>query len=190
MAKTRLCDWKRRDLKDLARKLVECPKEAAATERAYATAEPLVRATVEKIYPPIDMAVCAKYKAAHVDDCIKVKDTLHDITLFVFEKHTGPLVTQPTYSGKIYEIDAKTTKAVGRWNTATKAHKEAVKAKLGDYNALIATARTFEDVAEVWPEADILRDKLCNPGTALVTLTPGVVTRIKKDVAQRQKNAA
>lgn len=50
-------------------------------------------------------------------------------------------------------------------------------------------ARTFEDVLEVWSEAEELRTSICGTTTALATINNDVIVRIKKDVEKRNKGA-
>ncbi len=54
-----------------------------------------------------------------------------------------------------------------------------------DYQTLIREAKTFEDVVEVWSEAEELRDKICKTGTSLVVVCDETKQRIAADVAAR-----
>ena len=59
---------------------------------------------------------------------------------------------------------------------------------LQDYMALILSARTYEDVLEVWPEASEVRNDIV-PGacTAITAFSQDAAERIKADFARRQK---
>lgn len=188
MPKTRLNKSTRAELMDYVFKVVSCPDEESAVEAAYKAAEPLVRLAVEKTYPPKDMKVCAKYKAAQIDDCIKLKLDNDQITVFDFRADTGPMVVKPTYRGQIYEANKTVTKAVLAWEEAVHAHKEALKTKRTDYRALIQASRTFEEVVEVWSEAETLRPEICKPSTALTILSAETISRIQADVESRKSD--
>lgn len=186
MAKTRLNEDSRMALRQLMNEIVVCPKEQAAVDKAYAAAEPLVRRLVEKKYPPKDMEVLKRHDVGGIDDCIKLKlSTDYNIEQFLFAKGTGPYVAKATYYGQIYD-GTSCAKQVGAWVRATEKRDEALETKRLDYKALIANSRYFEDVAEVWPEAEQLRDKICTKNKALTTLSDDVIKRIKKDVKSRQ----
>lgn len=182
MAKTRLTEGARSGLRGLAAKLIQPVAETAALEAAYKKAAPLVRAIVEAVYPPKDMRVCAKYKAASPDCCIKLRLTAGGIEQFDFAEGQAPLVVDKTYQGKIYDADAATTDAVAEWVTARDALKAEKKRRLADYDALVRSSRYVEDVTAVWPEAEAHLPKK----TALIALPDAVAERIKADITERK----
>jgi hypothetical protein len=179
---TRLNDAHRMKLYELRDKIVGCPAEHAMFRQAYEQAAPLVRVAVTKKYPEKDMKVCARYEAAHGDDCIKLTLSAGGVQEFNFDKDTGPLVVKKTYSGQMYAADDLTTTAVLEWVTARDSHKAALKQKHEDYGALIRNARTLDEVVEVWPEAEQLRTMFGKP---LVALSEEVKARIRDDVRTR-----
>jgi len=183
MSKTRMNEGLRDVLKALAVKVITCPKEQAAEEKAYAKAAPLVLATVQKKYPPRDMRVLAKYDKASHDDCIKLQLGAGGVEQFDFRKEKGPIVAYKTYSSPIYAADSKTTDAVSEWCAARDALKAAQKSKQDDYAALIMSATHLDDIIEVWPEAEQFRPK---QGRALIPMSPDVLKRIRADVALRK----
>lgn len=69
--------------------------------------------------------------------------------------------------------------------TASTRLHEARSEKLRKYKTLVAGAKTFEDVVEMWPEAEELRSRICGPGTAIATITPAIISGIKQDMTDR-----
>lgn len=160
--------------------------ETDAEEAAYRIAEPLVRMTVEKKYPPKDMKILQKYDVGGIDDCIKLQLTENGVHMFNFHKGTGPLVAEKTTMGVIYQADVDTTAAVLAWVTANEATKKAKLRLEQAYRALIQNARTLEEIIEVWPEAAEASEYAHS--RALTVLTPETIAMIKADVARRTKS--
>lgn len=183
MAKVRLTQAARTRLISLSHELVQCSAEQTAVDAAYKKAAPLVRKAVEAKYPPRDMRILVKYEKAAIDDCIKLQLTAGGVNMFCFAEGKGPLAAETTYNGTVYQADEEMTSAFAEWKAATEALDAARSQKLGDYKALINSARTLEDVTEIWPEAEQIRSSLRS--TALTVLTPAVIERIKADVATR-----
>lgn len=184
----RLNDGLRRRLYDLVRTTVKVPAEAAKLDRAYAEAEPLVREAVHGAYPPDDMEICAKYEAAQIDDCVKLQLTSGGVDLFKFAPGTGPLVVKKTHQGMIYLADAITTDAFHNWKQANEAFETALRRKMDDYGALVREARTLDEVCEIWPEAEVVREYARS--RALSILSDEMIARIRADVAARQSEGS
>lgn len=184
MASIRLNDNLRSRLNKLRAEIVKCPVELAAVEAMYNVAEPLVRATVVAAYPPADMEILKKYEVAFVDDCIKLQLTSGGVDQFNFKTGTGPMVAKPTYTGKIYLADEETTDAVANWSRAKSNLSLALGRKHEDYRSLITSARTLEEVIEIWPEAEQIAPFAHS--YALTALSADAISRIKEDVRQRQ----
>lgn len=73
MAKRRLLQWMRERLSHHADKIVVPVKERKALDAAYAKAAPKVAAIVQKKFPPAEMKVLSKWKAAAKCDCAKLQ---------------------------------------------------------------------------------------------------------------------
>ena len=181
MAKRRMNAAIRDKLLGVARQSINPQTERDAVEAAYKTAEPLVRKMVQAKFPPRDMRVLKKYKAAFVDDCIKLELKAGGVEMFNFADDTGPWVAQKTRHGQIYQADAETSKAVAVWVAARDAYKEESKKRLTDYRSLLYSARNIEDVLEVWPEAA----EHIPSQTQIISLSDAVVKRIKADMKER-----
>lgn len=184
MANLRLTAYARSTLRDLALKLVNCPAERQALESAYVIASRAIRAAAEAKYPPRDMAVLKKYEKAGIDDCIRISVDPGKISRFTFKDGTGPLMPDC----KIIILSDTQLASFLDWVDAGTALGTAEKIKLGDYYSLIASARTLEQVVEVWPEAERVRSDI--GGNAISVLSDDVLDRIRADVAVRQGAAA
>lgn len=184
MAKTRLNDRIRQVLRNHARTLVACPIEQSAADGTYKEAATLVRKMIEARYPIRDMAVLKKYEQAH--ECHHIDMQLHAGGFQGWNfRHDDKAPFQPGQHGcKVHLADEAVTAAVQKSLAAEDALKEALGKKLGDYYALIAAANTFEDVCEVWPEAELVRAQ-CGASAVVIAVTPDVVARIRADVATR-----
>jgi hypothetical protein len=177
--KTRLNTHARHCLMDLARSLIRCPDTDKREAEAFDIAAVLVRNEVENVFPPKDMKILEKYGQAGIDDCIRITGQGINMTLFRFKDGTGPL----SISCKTFLVSDETAAAVIRWENALKDHQEAIKAKVEDYRALVNSSRYFEDVTDIWPEAESVRDEI---GTnALTVISPDLIKRIKADVGTR-----
>jgi hypothetical protein len=168
-----------------AKEIVDCPTERKAADKAYATALPLLNAAVEERYPPKDMVILKKYEAANNYTTLKVSLSTGGFTQITMREGDGMLM--PCWHGAL-AADAKMTKAIDGWLTAEDTLKKAVEKKLADYNALIQAASTFQEVVEVWPEAEAMRTR-CGASAVVIAVTPEVVARIRADVAARKKAA-
>lgn len=190
MAKTRLNERSRKVLCAHARSLVACPAEKKAADTAYASAAVLVRKMIETRYPPKDMAILKKYDQASSCHSIKIQFDVGGYEIWSLRKdEAAPAPLQPGHYSAVHIADRATTAAIQKSMAADKALKEALENKLADYYSLIAAANAFEDVCEVWPEAEAVRSQ-CGASAIVVAVTPEVVARIRQDVATRLRKAA
>lgn len=183
MAKLRLTQAMRARLRGLAHKVVSCPSEKAALVGAYKVAAIAVRKTVEKALPPADMKVLRKYDQAAVDDYIRLNLAAGGMVAFQYDEGTGPV----SISCRVFLADEATTSAFNGWKVADDAWRKALRTKLSDYESLIDGATYYQDVVEVWPEAEQLRTEF--GGGSLIAFSPDVVARIRADVRTRAKAA-
>ena len=131
------------------------------------------------------MKILAKYETANVDDCIKLQLTAGGVVQFDFIKDTGPLVAKKTYLGAIYLANEECTKAVQFWLEAKEKLRETAEATRNDYRALVRSARTLEEIVEVWPQAEEVAQYARSQ--ALTVLSQEVIARIKADADARRK---
>lgn len=81
-------------------------------------------------------------------------------------------------------------KAHGSFLNAERNHTVALKTRLLDYEALINSATYFEDVADVWEEANEIRDELeISPESLRSSIQPSdrAIAAIRADVNSRQR---
>lgn len=161
MAQTRLLESHRQALRDLSRRVVDCPTETKAEEAAYQKFSPVARKIIEKQFPAADMAVFAKYEMTRQDRCVRFQQTSMGVEQFEFR--AGEEVTIPRNGGcssRIYMADERATELLQKWVSAKDAKEKALEAKLNQYSAFIESARTFEQVLEIWPEAIELEPRI------------------------------
>lgn len=184
MAKCRLNETYRNLLRAFAEDNLVIP-EKEKMDKAWRKASELTQACVEKQYPPADMALLKKYGVATDDTCFQGADPDGLFLRIEVDKET-PEILVPYNGGchsRTIKFDAKTRDAVGAYEKAIVAYNEARNKKLTMYRSLIRASYYFEDVVEVWPAAEALRDKICQSSKALVALNPDIISFIKSDNA-------
>lgn len=171
------------------RELVTCQAEADREAEAYVLASKLIHRAMVAKFPSKDMTVLKKYDLTRRDACFRLQQTSGGVTAFNFRSdQEAPLTPDRGYC-HIYQIDEVATSAVEAWSKAKYEHEKAIQTKYDDYYALIESARNFEDVVDIWPEAAQAASK-CNARALVVGVTPEVVSRIRQDVASRHPETA
>lgn len=178
MAKTRLTQSMRQALKQYARKALSEAEDTATVDSTYNVAAQLVKTHVESLFPPKDMEVLAKYNACYRDACV---NNHRSFTFAFYEQRYAPRVPRDgnSCSTREYAFDAATKAAIERYNLAVSLRNDKVEAKLRDYVSLIYSARTFEDVTDVWAAAEVLRSQLHIATNSLVAVNADVLARIR-----------
>ena len=171
----------RRALVRFANENIQTPKETRKAETTYKKAAQMVAADVVKRFPPDDMAVLERYQVARRDECIQGGSPSGQFVRFEFRDgdESAPVVPKRYCSTRSIPFRATTCDAISRYELAKEALDEARATILTDYKALINNSRYFEDVVEVWPGAEALRDQICAQSTALSVLSEDAVERIK-----------
>lgn len=191
MAKTRLNGNHRDLLRRFAMENVRCEAERKAFDRAYAKAAKLVRDAVEKKYPTDEMAVLAKHNVAKPDTCIRGASADGRVIPFNFKSSEDAPVCPQTYcSTRAIPFSQATVDAVLAYDRAKIALDKAEEDKKGKYLSLIRSATTFEEVVDIWPAAETLRERICAPSTAVIALSDDVRAFIRRDNAGAQMEAA
>src|SRR4051794_38471229 len=124
MAKRRLLQWMRDRLTSHADKVVIPFAEKKAVDVAYKKAMPMVAAVVAKKFPPNEMKVLAKWKAASEASAPKLQYPNGSVVQFKFAKDDAP--SSPSgyeYNHQMYLADAATAAAVDRWLTTTECYE-------------------------------------------------------------------
>lgn len=174
--KTRLNQTHRDILRGFADKAIECKVEQKARDRFYAKASEAVRRCIEKQYPAAEMAILTKYGASANKHAVEVR--------FEFDA-TDEVPPRPSgrYDAGRVSFDAKASEAIDAFELADAALKKARDTKLSDYRALINSAKTYEDVLDVWPAAAALAERIKHQQTSLVVLSADKIAAIRADNA-------
>jgi hypothetical protein len=188
MAKKRLNNGNRRDLRTLAWRMIRETTDTSEVDAAYAEAAKVISEEVSRRYPAEDMAVLAKYEMSHPDTCVYVSRGGQDYDVFHF-RDDDPLT--PVRPGSRYDCNRRNpillqqsaVEALDRFKSANAKSDKDAQRRQADFYALINDAKTFEDVVAVWPAAERLRSLICGTGTAITTLSAEVMDRIKSDAA-------
>lgn len=183
MAKTRLNQTHRDILCGFAKKAVECKAEQKVRDRLYAKAAVAVRRCIEKQFPAADMAVLAKYGASANTPIVNGGSPEGRFMSFVFDKNDEAPVRPSRYNAALVNFDAKATEAIDAFELAADALIKARETKLSDYRALIASAKTFEDVLDVWPAASAVAEQIVHRPTSLAALSAEQIAAIRADNA-------
>lgn len=182
---TRLNQGHRDALMTLAHRVVDCPAEAKAEEAAYQKAAAAVRKIVEKRFVPADMAVFKKYEMTQQDTCIMLQLTAGGVERFMLRSEDGVTVPAGSCNRRIYLTDEKQTELVTTWVATANALKNAKEKKLNDYRAFIQSSTTFEQVVEIWPEANELASRIV--GNLPIAVSEETLAAITADAQRRLK---
>lgn len=162
MAKLRLNKEMREALTQFASANVSVPDADKRADKAYSIALPLVLAAVAKKYPETDMAVLAKYKLSEPDKClIGYSENSQQLT-FICRTGDAPIVPNGYCHARNYSWSAKCASAIEEYNFAAEQAKDERRKVLRDYDVLIASYQTAEDVLEVWPAAQTVLQGFLN----------------------------
>ena len=183
MAKRKLLQWMREELKKHAHKVVTCSAEKKALDAAYKKAAPLVAAIVAAKFPPAEMKVLAKWKGTSAESEVKLSTPDGAVVKFVFDKDDCPQRPDSYfYHNQIYLANATVAAAVSKWSDAEAAYKAERKKRLDAYSAMIDGSSTVEDLIAVWPEAK----GVLPAGSPPIPLGPEQIAIIKADLRERK----
>lgn len=193
MAKTRLNKIKRNRLLDFLEQKIKFEVPGHLQEEIKALK---VRAESELLvaYPPQDMDVLERYKAARVLDSVKPSVWKHnwDVDPWILPiPLSGIRIPFNMYSCDIRDIPCLQD-IYERFDIINEQNKAAFQEyveRLKPYRKLIETSRTFEDVKEVWEEVGEIENELCSRGMLTTILQADEVAAIRRDMEERQKCA-
>jgi len=195
MTKLRLTNSHREKLLDLAMKLVRGSIPAELDKPLFlarSDLELMLTVVVEERYPVSDMLVLVKYGKATTDNCIRLKLTRSveavaktynrggDYHIYNFTGRVGPIAP----GCQTYLLSDAQTGVYERWVLAFNAVEMNVQYRYADYAKLINASRYYEDVLDIWPEAEALRVDFGRAAVAVV-LTGDVISRIRADAEAR-----
>lgn len=188
MAKKILNKAHREALLNLANKLVHETQDKAALDAAYDACADMVSKLVQAKFPPADMEVLKRYEQAYPDACVYISAGWGGYERFNFRDGDERIPMRPgdrygCNSRNPYLLTDEQTAIYDAFKLADKEHGIAIKTRYADYRALIESARTFEELVEVWPAAEQLRERICGQSRAIAVMSEEVVARIKADPA-------
>lgn len=184
--KKRLNNNHREALRELAHRVVDTPVETKVFNDAYARAEVLGRAVIEKQYPPEDMKLLRKYEVAEQETSVRFHYGENLIIKFEFNEGSGP--HSPLGAGNHYVVASRTTfEAFEKCEAARKALVEARKTKLAMYDAVIDGATTWTDIINAWPEAAEVAER--HQAGELIAVNPDVIEFVRSDSARRRQQS-
>lgn len=183
MAKRKLLQWMREQLKEHAKKVVTCSSEKKALDTAYNRALPLVTKIVTDKFPPAEMKIVSKWKGASFEHEAKLSIPSGSVVKFDFEKGDAPLRPDGyQFGNQIFIAAAPIAAAVEKWLDARTAYLAERKKRLDAYRAMIDGSSTVEDLIAVWPEAA----GVLPAGSPLIALGPEQIAIIKADLRERK----
>lgn len=184
----RLSQYNRDDLSRFAKKQITTTADTADLDAAYERAAQAVHDALVEKYPQKDMKVLQRYDAASADACIYVSSGYYNYDQFCFRDGDARIPLRPGSAGgcnsrNAFMLEGDRLEAWEAYKDAKAAHEAEIKRRLSDFNALIHNAKTFNEVADVWPAAEAMRESVVGSGTSLTVLSNDVVDRIKADAA-------
>lgn len=189
----RLSERDRDVLLTFARQQIEATEKRAELDAAYERAADAVHGAVIARWPQKDMKVLARYDAAAADQCVYVSTGGSNYERFNFRDDDKRIPLRPSQSGcrrMPVLLEGTREAAYDTWRAAEKAREAAVRARLNDFKALIYGTPSFNALAEAWPAAETMREKIVGTGTALAVLSSDVINRLKADPALEMAEAA
>lgn len=190
----RLSKRDRAILTEFAAKQVSGTEPTDALDAAYELAADAISAKVMADNPPRDMKVLKRYNLANKDQCIFISQGKGwGYSRFRFREGDGRVHLRAIRWGGCDRnpilLEGEAAAAFGKYTAAAKAWDAAISDRLGDYKALIQSARTFNELVDAWPAAEGVRAQIFGTGTAIQVMNPDVARRIKQDAAYTPADA-
>ncbi|MET0364880.1 MAG: hypothetical protein ABW169_09505 [Sphingobium sp.] len=183
----RLNQSDRETLYAFAKKKVAETHDNSAFDAAYENAADVICGTMQDMYPPKDMKVLERYEQARRDACIYYSTGGSNYEQFCFRKDDERIPLRPSDRGCNWRtpflLEGQAADALAIFRKAEAEAKETLKRRENDFRALIYGAKTFNEVANVWPGAEALRSTIAGEATALSVLSSDVIDRLKADDA-------
>lgn len=185
MTKTRLLKQHRYLLKNLVKEIVDLPDLKKGVENARAKLVRGLTKMLEAEFPKRDMNILKKYKVGGPAEYVLLQFPNGSTDCFRFNNDEGPYVGG--YLGnRARPVDEAIADDYHTYFRLKKEYEAALTKLRGDYFSLIDSVRNFEDLVEIWPEADKLAPRICQRNTALTVVTPELIQRIQEDMARRK----
>lgn len=149
----------------------------------------MVVAEVKARYPEKDMVILEKYRLAKVNQVFYVRSSKSTGDKYPLKLPTGLLIPTNEYTADdVYiPVDHPAHGTYTKLLKLTRDREFGIKEKMKNYQALMASATSFKQVVEIWPEAKVFEDRFGHRNTALAVLNDDIITQIHKDVVARKK---
>lgn len=198
MAKIRLNQGMRNELMSFAYTLIDFPEQKAAAEAQKAKVDKMAREAISHGIPPADLEVLERY--GHIESKRRFYFAYYDdelessrVTEWYFQDHDeeGNEVELPKwhagYSNKNVPGTKELYEAIDESRRLDNEHTKARSTLETDYRNLINSAYSFEELLEVWPEAEVMRAGIESRANrkAISNLSAEAIQRIKADVTAR-----
>lgn len=181
MPSIRLNARSREILLEHARKVVRAViRHEVKADKLDAKMLALVNKAYEKEYPKADFPILAKYNL--IDRTEKIKVVISgQVNEFEFaEEREIPHYSDCGWRRPPLAIDGA---AADQWLDYRKTIEGKIRERLNDYRSIITSARTFEEVLAVWPEAHEAAPLLGTDKMLPVVVDESVIARIKEHSA-------
>jgi hypothetical protein len=180
----------RRWLKNFAATQIETPKETEAEEEAYQALLPEVVKAVLKRYPKADMDVMAKYDATTLTTQFYMNSWSSEFQFNLRDSDCNELqlrIPSGYGSWKVLMADKPLMDLFNTWLLASRAKRKAYDEKLRQYQTVIESCNTFNEIATIWPALEKHRTRFVPPAqvapTALTILGAETINFIQNDNA-------
>lgn len=186
MAKKVLNKTHRDALERLANQLVHATADKTKVDAAYTACASMVSRIVKTKYPEADMKVLEKYGAGRKDACIFLSAGYGGYERFSFRDNDERIPYVPDRycnNRRPHLLNDDQVEVYEAFKKADAEFRADTARRFKDYCTLITNARTFEELVEIWPAADQLREKICGTSRVVSVMSDDVLARIKADAA-------
>lgn len=196
MAKKRLGVKHREILENLAEKKVKLSEDSKAMDTAFKKMKDRVMEIRDEQWPLEEMHILKKYDYVCYKErsyiqfylpkkCKKEFSYVNEFSSIEINEDEK----RPTPDSRRLEISESDIFAelYNEYEKAKKEYKERIKSRLSDYRSLIYNSKSYEDVLDVWKEAEEVREQICGASKALTTINNDVILRIKNDEKKRNE---
>lgn len=188
MAKKILNKHDRQNLLTFASRKVDETHDTVARDAAYSACADMVSKLMTDKFPPADMAILDKYGVAEMDRCIFLSAGYGGYDRFTFNPSDPRIPVRPRTHcnrGTPFLLNDEQSAIYEAYKTADKAAADERTKRHSDFKVLIETARTFDELAAIWPAVESLRERICGESRAVSLMNEDVIARIKSDPASK-----
>jgi hypothetical protein len=187
MTKIRLNTTHRNILKEYGQAKIKTLIDRTRQDKLYAAILEAANKAISNKYPEKDMAVLRKYKLVRTNYCLKFQFPSGRVDGFTFNwgKNDPTPIDMPARSGcvsnDVFPMDKDFEAAYDEYAKVLEANKLALHAKERQFDALIDSAKTLEDVLDIIELPPEILERLGRKSTALVALSSETLESLKAD---------